>query len=118
MSRACMVTDTDTGNRCLGHPSVDVPWWPDMCDSHLERIFGAYIEHKAEQRANVLLHEMLRGRPRGQRAERPRAVRLRAGAHLTEQDEATLAFLRGVRRIGEGTPNPSENPRETLPRAS
>lgn len=96
MSRRCMITDNATDEKCLGHPPVDDDWYPAICDGHLEAIFGRLIQAKAEALAGQLLTERLMSRPgRRDRGQRPATPKLRPGQHLTEQDEATLAFLTG-----------------------
>lgn len=95
MSRRCMITNDTTGEKCLGHPPVDDERYPPICDGHLDAIFGWLIRVKADQLASQRLHEMLRGRPRGRREHQQAVIHLRPGATLTEQDQATLAFLTG-----------------------
>lgn len=103
-TRRCMVTDNDGDVRCLGHPSVDAEWWPAMCDSHIEAIFGRYLEVKAQALADQIVTERLQSRPRwnghdrtpqSRRSADLRTAKLRPGQHLTDQDQATLAFLTG-----------------------
>jgi hypothetical protein len=95
-----MVTDHETDERCLGHPPVDDPRYPPICDAHCDRIFGWLIRVKAQQLADQMLMEKLATRPRwsGKRRTRerqPATAMLKPGQHLTEQDNAVLAFLTG-----------------------
>lgn len=99
MSRRCMVVNDETNEKCLGHPPVDDERYPPICDAHLEGIFGWLIRVKAEVLAGQMLTERLMSRParnRQARSRQPAAALLKPGQHLTEQDQATLDFLRGA----------------------